>query len=459
MNKLVAVIAVSAAVLIGCGGDKPSGDVYTDSRDGKTYKITKVGVQTWMAENLNYDIAGDTMDACYGGDANNCAKYGRMYKWEAAQKACPVGFHVPSDAEWTALTDYIGGTAIGATVLKSTAGWESGGNGTDEYGFSATPGGYGSVGDFGGIGEDGCWWSATEHRANGGWLRCLSCVYEGVGIGGERTEERLAYVRCVRDEDVYTVAFSANGGSGAVASKTAGGGSGMTLPSGNALTRDGYLFAGWNTDSLGTGANYGAGSLLTVTGDVTLYAKWNVGGVSPLAPFTDARDGRSYKRAKIGGQIWMAENLHYDVPDDTTDVCYENSADSCAKYGRMYKWEAAQKVCPTGFHLPSDEEWTALTDYIGGTATAGTKLRTPTGWQAGGNGTDEYGFSAMSGGYVIGDGGFSGAGGSDGCWWSGTESGKSDAWLRCMCCIYEGFGRGYYGKSDMFSVRCVQDVE
>jgi uncharacterized protein (TIGR02145 family)/uncharacterized repeat protein (TIGR02543 family) len=330
-------------------------------------------------------------------------------------------------------------------MLKSSTGWESGGNGTNEYGFSAVPGGYGSIDDFGGIGEDICLWSATESSVNGGWFRCLSCVYEGVGTGGERTETRLGYVRCVQDPVVYRVTFSANGGSGSVSAKTVSDGSGITLPSGNVLARSGYLFAGWNTDSSGIGTNYNAGSLFTVTGDVALYAKWNVGSIPPIQSFTDSRDGKSYKKVKIGNQVWMAENLNYDVPDDTADVCYGNCPDSCAKYGRMYDWATAKKACPSGFHLPSDAEWTALTDYIGGTSTAGTKLRSSTGWMGGGNGTDDYGFSAMSGGYVIGDGGFSGAGGSDGCWWSGTENSSvaSGAWLRCMCCIYEGLGRGY----------------
>jgi len=116
-----------------------SGNILTDSRDGEKYKTVRIGKQTWMAENLNYNATGSK---CYDNKPVNCDKYGRLYNWSAAQSACPVGWHLPSDSEWTRLTDFVGSSA--GKKLKSTRDWNKNGNGTDEYGFSALPGGNGN---------------------------------------------------------------------------------------------------------------------------------------------------------------------------------------------------------------------------------------------------------------------------------------------------------------------------
>jgi uncharacterized protein (TIGR02145 family) len=142
---------------------KASAGTFKDSRDGKTYKTVKVGGKTWMAENLNFAADGSK---CYENNAGNCEKYGRLYTWEAAKKACPAGWHLPSDAEWTALTDAVGGGSVAGTKLKSNSGWANNGNGTDEYGFAALPGGDGnSDGNFNDAGNIGYWWSSTEYDA------------------------------------------------------------------------------------------------------------------------------------------------------------------------------------------------------------------------------------------------------------------------------------------------------
>ena len=185
------------------------------------------------------------------------------------------------------------------------------------------------------------------------------------------------------------------------------------------------------TDSTGSGGDNGG----------------NVGIVDPSSvtkgTFTDSRGEKVYKTVTIGTQTWMAENLNYDVPDNTTDVCYSNNADNCAKYGRLYNWSTAmggasssnrvpsgvRGVCPSGWHLPSSAEWTTLTDAVGGTSKAGTKLKSSTGWNSYSGipfGTDDYGFSALPGGYGNSDGYFNNAG-SYGRWWSATENNAYDA--------------------------------
>jgi uncharacterized protein (TIGR02145 family) len=140
-----------------------------------------------MAENLNFNASGSV---CYGSDNANCAKYGRLYDWATVmgfestcnttlcasqiqsprhRGICPAGWHVPSDADWDTLVKLLGGNREAGAKLKSTSGWNnrhdgSSGNGTDDFGFSALPGGRRWLGgDFRDAGRYGNWWSATEH--------------------------------------------------------------------------------------------------------------------------------------------------------------------------------------------------------------------------------------------------------------------------------------------------------
>jgi uncharacterized protein (TIGR02145 family) len=164
--------------------------------------------------------------------------------------------------------------------------------------------------------------------------------------------------------------------------------------------------------------------------------------------FTDPRDGKAYKTVTIGKQTWMAENLNYEA---SGSKCYDNE-----KYGRLYDWETAKKACPSGWHLPSDKEWQELVDFAGGNAIAGKKLKAVSGWSEGGNGIDEFGFSALSGGLGDSGGSFRYVG-KCGSWWSATESGAAYAWGQGMG--YDGTDvlRGSLGKATLFSVRCVKD--
>ena len=199
MNKYL-LITIAAAALAGFCAYAQTVWTYTDSRDGKTYKIVKIGNQYWFAENLNYAAEGSK---CYENKDANCAKYGRLYDWATANKACPAGYHLPSDKEWAALVDYAGGDEKAGTTLKSTKGWkcyEDVPAGTNPYGFSAMSGGYGSSdGRFYYAGSYGYWWSATESSADNASSRLMYCYYEGVHSGSSR-KTYLWSVRCVEDE-------------------------------------------------------------------------------------------------------------------------------------------------------------------------------------------------------------------------------------------------------------------
>jgi uncharacterized protein (TIGR02145 family) len=177
---------------------------------------------------------------------------------------------------------------------------------------------------------------------------------------------------------------------------------------------------------------------------------------------TDTRDKKKYKTVKIGEQTWMAENLNYLDKADKISKCYGNKPANCTKYGRLYNWETAMKSCPKGWHLPSNGEWDALDKTVGGSSTAGTKLKVKKGWNdfngKSGNGTDDYGFSALPGGKVDSNGDFSYVG-YDGSWWSNSEGegNSNNAYIRNMTESYDNVGSYDEDKSYLLSVRCVQD--
>jgi len=185
---------------------------------------------------------------------------------------------------------------------------------------------------------------------------------------------------------------------------------------------------------------------------------------------TDTRDGKTYRTVVIGSQTWMAENLNYNA---SGSACYNNAPDSCAKYGRLYDWatvmdgassstlspSGVQGICPSGWHVPSDAEWTALTIAVGGWSTAGTKLKSATGWNTGSGcipGTNDYGFSALPGGNGFSGGNFNYAG-NYGIWWSATEKDASLTRGRFMYYDNDDMDSGSGSKTHLYSLRCVRD--
>ena len=177
--------------------------------------------------------------------------------------------------------------------------------------------------------------------------------------------------------------------------------------------------------------------------------------------FKDSRDGKVYKTVKIGNQIWMAENLAY-APASGNYWAYDNDDANVEVYGYLYDWQTAINVCPTGWHLPSDEEWSELTFNLGekaggklkatGTIEAGTGI-----WYDPNTGaTNETGFTALPGGRRDFDGEFSSIGyGST--WWSATEIVTAHAWVRMISYNYSGVVRYDHSKELGFSVRCLSD--
>jgi len=410
---------------------------FFDSRDGKSYKTVKLDNQTWLAENLNYNASGSK---CYDNSESNCRKYGRLYNWETALNACPKGWHLPSDAEWSTLVDLAGGSDKAGNILKVTSGWENNGNGVDAASFSALPGGYGHFGvRFNNVGDGGFWWSATEYDASNAWSRSM---YNG------DAEVHRQYVILEMD-------------------KQRGGKS--------------HLFSvrcvqGYTTN------NY-AKAIAAVEAKLNKIKK-------EFGSFTDSRDGKSYKTVKLDNQTWMAENLNYNA---SGSKCYDNNESNCKKYGRLYNWSTANSTCPSGWHLPSKAEWDTLIAVVYDSSAAailkvadsleaqqsqgrggvpqsrgvlkligtvghsidGIILKAARGWADNGNGVDAVGFSALPGGHFS-DGNFNMVG-EYGGWWSATdEECGTTAYSRTM--VYKNVYTGMYdyNKDDLFSVRCIK---
>jgi uncharacterized protein (TIGR02145 family) len=176
----------------------------------------------------------------------------------------------------------------------------------------------------------------------------------------------------------------------------------------------------------------------------------------------------------LGGLKWMTTNLNVATADSW---CYGEGGQvyvdgelktlsssevqaNCAKYGRLYTWESAKAAClSVGKRLPTREEWEALVTAAGGASTAGKKLKSTSGWNdyngQSGNGTNDYGFSALPGG-LRGSSVFDNAG-NFGLWWTATELGSGLAYGRGMRYDYDFVVENFNLKSNGQSVRCLED--
>lgn len=192
-------------------------------------------------------------------------------------------------------------------------------------------------------------------------------------------------------------------------------------------------------------------------------------------------DGNTYNTVTIGTQVWMVENLKttkYRNGDTIANVTgnsawaatitgaycnYNNNANSSITYGRLYNWYAVndnRKIAPTGWHVPTDADWTTLTTYLGGEGVAGGKLKETgtTHWQSPNTGaTNETGFTALPGGdRLYSTGVFYDKGVYCFCW-SSTANDASTAWVRALDNSYSNVSRSNNPKSNGFSVRCIKD--
>jgi len=375
----------------------------TDSRDGRTYKTVKIGNQTWMAENMNFETEGSY---CGEDGADSCAKYGRFYTWKAAMYACPAGWRLPEQAEWSILISVAGGVDSAGMALKSSSGWKKQGDGRDVFGFTALPAGelkidYKNKLRFEDQGESASFWSSTELGLVNAYRGMYLSRYHGSAFS-HFSEEKDNYgysVRCIKDDDVARTAQSKK-----------------ELPS--------------DENNL-----------------------------------VDSRDGQIYKTVDIGDKIWMAENLNYDTE---YSVCYKNYESLCMKYGRLYRWNEAKEACPVGWRLPTETDWVDLLRMAGANVSAEQTLNSIKGWDRGANGLDVFGFSAFPTGYYVRDEDRYRENGSSAYFWSATEINKDSSFAvnlhskfyeYDMLHEFKNYENNLIHKLKKFSfnVRCVKD--
>lgn len=183
--------------------------------------------------------------------------------------------------------------------------------------------------------------------------------------------------------------------------------------------------------------------------------------------FVDSRDNRTYKYVKLGEQVWMAENLKFQA--DSNSVCYENNISFLDHYGVLYNWNIATKICPKGWHLPSDLEWKVLESLIGMESeelekrgrrgkTLAIGLKSKFGWRNNANGSNEYGFNLLPSGYMNQEEQSFSLGHTGYYWTSTVSSGMGEkAFTRSVYKAHQSIGRYGVLQTSFRSVRCVKD--
>jgi uncharacterized protein (TIGR02145 family) len=474
--------------------------------DGNTYSSIQIGTQVWMSENLkttryrqggpipylvgNSDWQALTTGAWsyYNHDVANNVVYGKLYNWYTTQgdTLCPTGWNVPSNSEWTTLTNYLGGESVAGGKMKSigTTYWNSPNTGaTNESGYSALPGGYRNAdGSFVAISSNAIFWSKSDYIDNNGWNRNLdfrdgsSIFRDGVG------NKRLGFsIRCLKT-NIPTITTSSIS---SILSTTSTSGGNISSDGGESVTERGVVWSTSPNPSISlltkTSNGTGTGTFVSNLGGlspnttyyVRAYATNNIGtGYGNQQIFTTVNsqvisdiDGNYYNTVQIGTQVWMSENLkttRYRGGESASWRYYNNDATNNNLFGKLYDgWTALdiKGICPTGWHVPSDSEWTILTNYLGGSNVAGGKMKSvgTAYWNSPNTGaTDESGFAALPGGFHNHIVAFNYIN-SQAYFWSSSGLAANTAWFRVL-----DFNTGIisrYGDNNGFglSIRCIKN--
>ena len=510
--------------------------------DGNTYNNVQIGTQVWMCENLktsryrnggsipyivgNADWQALTTGAWsyYDHDVANNAIYGKLYNWFTTKgdTLCPTDWHVPTDAEWTVLTDYLGGVSVAGGKMKTvgTAYWNSPNtDATNESGFSALPGSYrNNDGSFNDIMNIALFWSASGAYGNDAWSRGLyssnGFVFKGSFpyFDSYLNKSSGASVRCLKN-NVPNISTNIIG---SISSSTTTSGGIISSDGGATVIERGVVWSIFPNPTInlstkttdGTGTGYFVSNISGLSPSTTYYirayATNNVGTAygneltfttsevlimnipCPGTPTINDIDGNSYNTVQIGSQCWTKENLKVSrynngdiIPIETDNTVWSGLAtgarswynnDSTSNeipYGNLYNGFAVadnRNMCPSGWHVPSDSDWTTLTTYLGGESVAGGKMKSISTayWYSHNTGaTNESGFSALPGGGRSGSGGSFNSIRNDAFFWSASEGvdffGDFTAWSRILY-VYDGnVGRGSSSKRSGKSVRCLRD--
>ena len=410
----------------------------TDSRDNKVYKIVKIGDQTWMAENLNYKVSGSY---CYKNADSNCTRYGRLYTWASAMDSAGL-FNLKAKGCGK------GNLCVPEFPIRGVCpdGWHLPSYGDWETLFRAAGASFADYEpSFEGLQSDTGW---NVNRGGGSRLDYGFSILPG----GARMEKEQFYYASTRA--YFWIAREGDADFASV-----------------------IVWKNSRGDIYDDDKSYGFS--VRCVKDIA-----EEKGIVPEISYgtlQDYRDGQTYKTVVIDSQIWMAENLNYEVADS---YCYNNDDSNCYGYGRLYTWSSAaanfendcasndtcvfskrvKGVCPYGWHLPSRTEWNTLFTVAGGDSLAGTNLKSTRGWsyetypnQKGACGLDVYGFTAFPEGMFF-DEKFQERG-YGGYFWSSTEEDDRAYGFYLLSSPISSSNAGVksYDKISGFSVRCLKD--
>jgi len=492
----------------------PCPDIPFVTYDNQVYQTIQIGDQCWFKKNLNIGTAiygdenmednGIIEKYCYGNLVSNCDIYGGLYQWdemmlytteEGVQGICPQGWHIPTDNEWFVLENYLDPTITEPLIF----GWRGINAGTQlkvggSSGFNALLEGRREFnsGIFNFFGTSH-FWSSTQFLDNVIYRRL---EIDQTGIAKLDCVNTYGFpVRCIRDI-IYDPPQPSN-----------------PVPENESTGVDTDITLFWScgsapTDSLlfqvyfGTSSNppvvasfiqdtsyypgildsnsiyYWRVTVYNTEGDSTNGNIWSFQTISSIlcnTPLVDIRDGQNYSTVLIGNQCWMAENLNLGTmingyQSQTNNeifekYCFNNSPDSCDNYGGLYQWDemmlyenlqGIQGICPEGWHIPTDNEWFVLENFLDPTINDPNAF----GWRGINAGTElkvggASGFNALLEGrreYYPGIFNFFGTS----FFWSSTEI-LDEAIYRRLEEDNSGIGRmkcsEYYG----FPVRCIKD--
>jgi len=456
-----------------------------------------------------------------GGNENNVLRFGRLYSWYAASdSACPVGWSLPAYRDWKKLTNGSDSSVTQddsnnsytkfpmAKSLAASTDWQTNAiegsvgnkeNDNNSTGFTGLPAGS-STGDIGAFGH---WW-----------------ILESVTIAEIEADNKNFIMHKIDSPTPGVLAYDLNQGKSVRCIKgyllpklTTAPVSHVTLSSaksGASIISDGGTLVSskgvcWSTSpnptisnshtDEGRGSDGFISSLSGLSGNTTYYVRAYVAnsvGISygdevifkTYTGILSDIDGNNYYTVTIGDQVWMAENLKTTKFNDNTLIPLVTGATQWAalitpgyswynnnevsykeQYGGLYNWytvstvsNGGRNVCPSGWHVADDAEWTVLTSYLGGEGVAGDKLKEVSTfhWNNPNSGTNTSGFTALPGGDRSEAGAFSDIG-TDGTFWSTSSANTGNAWFRSMTYNQSNVHRDSYFKQNGFSVRCLKD--
>ena len=381
-------------------------NILVDTRDGQTYRTVVIGSQTWMAENLNFNAPNSFATTHYDYRVD-WAKFGRYYTW--------------------------------STAMDSAGLWSTNGMGCG-FGKSCVP-----VQPVQGVCPQG--WHIPS---NSEWNDLKSKIFGGHTDGSESYGFSVAATGyCIYNPSTAEIDYCSNGDDASFWSSTD-----IDSLFAACIKFKGQIYDVWATRAAKDQTLYPVRCLKN-DGNV-----WS--GIVENGHLTDSRDNQTYKTVKIGKQTWMAQNLNYETANS---FCYNDDPDFCVKYGHLYTREVARRICPTGWHLPSKEEWNVLFTIVGGVYIAGVMLKSPNGWSSNSSNTcnncsDKYSFSILpAGGKILGRYQFEGV---YAYFWSSTDYDNSTSYIvefndNSVDYDRASFDEIFGNNEGAFSVRCVMN--